>query len=403
MTNAAGGAASVRLRCAPGVSCRLRSDGECEVEGLRGSARVGQLALPVLSVFLTPVSLAQGVSALEAQLAGTQSALDLLTTIVALRDVGALVDADGDLSPFQTDARSEGFGALPIHAAMLSDVVRTQGWMAGIAQVVRPGDRVLEIGCGTGVLAVAAARAGASEVYAVEATPVAELAKRLAADNGVGDVVSVVQGWSTAIQLPERADVLVSEILDDDPFREGVLEATADAAKRLLHPGARILPRRITLLGALVELPEADRSRHGVTSESLQRWQSDYGISFAALQASLRGGTIANVPRKVAGAWRQLSAPVVLADVVLDGSHPMRLDVAHDFAASDAGECHGVVTYFTAELTQETSVTTDPWSAAAATHWLNPTLLVHRARPVVEGDTVRVRYRYPGFPSLALE
>jgi hypothetical protein len=94
---------------------------------------------------------------------------------------------------------------------------------------------------------------------------------------------------------------------------------------------------------------------------------------------------------------------VVLVDVVMDGSHPTRVDTSHGCVATQMGACHGVVTYFTAELADEISVTTDPWNAAAATHWLNPALLLHHGRQLAEGDRVRVRYRYPGFPSLELE
>ena len=402
MTSVAGGGGSVRLRCHPGVACRIRSDGECEIEGPLGRVRVGPLALPVLGTFLAPRRFDEGVSRLQAQLSSTQSALDLLSTIMTLRGVGALRNEDEQSSAFQADARTEGFGALPIHVAMLSDRVRTRAWIEGISELVGQEDVVVEIGCGTGVLAVAAARRS-KKVYAIEATPVAEVAKRLAEDNGVGEVVSVLQGWSTGIELPERADVLVSEILDDDPFREGVLEATADAVRRLLKPDARVLPRRIRMFAVLVELDQDARANHAVTPALLSRWQHDYGVQFGALRDAIGRGLITNAPRRMAGRFRPLSAPVPIADVVLDGRHATRLNEVRECSAIAEGACEGVLTYFEAELTDSVTVTTDPWNSAAATHWLNPTLLFHAAVQVSAGTSLRVRYRYPGYPSLELE
>ena len=73
------------------------------------------------------------------------------------------------------------------------------------------------------MLAVAAARAGARHVYAIEATPLAHEAREVVRANGLEDRVTVVEGWSTRISLPERASVAVSEILGSDALEERVL------------------------------------------------------------------------------------------------------------------------------------------------------------------------------------
>lgn len=91
---------------------------------------------------------------------------------------------------------------------MLPDDRRTGDHLAAIEEAVRPGDVVLNIG--TGVLAVAAARAGARRVYAVEASDIAEVAGRVFAANGVQDRVTLIPGWSRTVDLPEPVDVLVA-------------------------------------------------------------------------------------------------------------------------------------------------------------------------------------------------
>src|SRR5439155_20231788 len=82
------------------------------------------------------------------------------------------------------------------HARMLHDDRRTGDYLAALGQAVRPGDVVLDIGTGSGVLAVAAARAGARHVYAVEASDISEVAERVFAANGMEDRVTLIPGWS---------------------------------------------------------------------------------------------------------------------------------------------------------------------------------------------------------------
>src|SRR3954454_16113224 len=79
-----------------------------------------------------------------------------------------------------------------LHGAMLDDRRRTRSFIAAIEAAVRPGDVVVEIGTGTGVLAVAAARAGARRVYALESANMAAWARRIFAANRVSDRATLV-------------------------------------------------------------------------------------------------------------------------------------------------------------------------------------------------------------------
>jgi type I protein arginine methyltransferase len=103
------------------------------------------------------------------------------------------------------------YAEIEVHRTMVCDRVRTEAFCRAIEEVVRPGDTVLDVGAGTGILSVFAARAGAARVYAVERTAVAALAQELAAANGVADCVHVIHGDVLDLELPERVDVIVSE------------------------------------------------------------------------------------------------------------------------------------------------------------------------------------------------
>ncbi|EFN58096.1 hypothetical protein CHLNCDRAFT_142415 [Chlorella variabilis] len=76
------------------------------------------------------------------------------------------------------------------------------------------GKVVLDVGTGSGILAIFAARAGAKKVYAVEATDMAKFAKRLVAAQGLEATVEVIQGVIESVEIPEKVDIIISELMD---------------------------------------------------------------------------------------------------------------------------------------------------------------------------------------------
>lgn len=156
-------------------------------------------------------------------------------------------------------AFSKPFPHLLQHQPLLEDEERVRAFAAAIRTAVRPGDVVLEVGSGTGVLAVLAARAGARRVYAVERTGLAEVAAAVARENGVGSKVRVIEGDTLAIRLPERADLLITETLGHLGLEEGLGAIVRDARRRHLQPGARVLPCRLRLHVAPLALPAFSR------------------------------------------------------------------------------------------------------------------------------------------------
>ena len=135
---------------------------------------------------------------------------------------------------------------------MIRDRVRTDAFRRAIDAVVRPGDVVLDVGAGSGILSMFAARAGAARVYAVEQTTVAVLAQQLAAANGFDETITVFQGDVLDIEPPERVDVIVSEWLGGFGIDEGMLAPVIAARDRWLKPGGIMIPRTVTARVALV-------------------------------------------------------------------------------------------------------------------------------------------------------
>lgn len=144
------------------------------------------------------------------------------------------------------------------HFPMLADQARNRAYAEAIAAKVRPGDIVLDIGCGAGLTAMLAARAGAKHVYTCEQQPlIAQAAERVIAANGLSDRITVIPKWSHDIiigqDMPEAADLVISEIVDTVLLGEGALATLTHAMQFLAKPEARAIPERGTLYAQPVQ------------------------------------------------------------------------------------------------------------------------------------------------------
>jgi SAM-dependent methyltransferase len=144
------------------------------------------------------------------------------------------------------------------HRSMLADEPRNRAYESAIRSAVRPGDLVLDIGAGSGLLAMMAARAGAGRVVACEADrALAATARGIVAANGYGEGVEIVAERSTRLDragaLEAGADLIVAEIFSHTLLDEGAIESLNDAMNRLAAPGARIIPCSASIQVALAE------------------------------------------------------------------------------------------------------------------------------------------------------
>lgn len=146
-----------------------------------------------------------------------------------------------------------GWGA-DFHDLMLGDELRMRAYRHALREAVVPGDVVVDLGTGTGVLARWALEAGAARVYGIERDP--EILARAVVEAGeaaMGDRFVAVGGLSFEVTLPEPADLLVSEILGNLVDNEDCARILDDAARRFLRPGGRRLPQRAERYLAPVE------------------------------------------------------------------------------------------------------------------------------------------------------
>lgn len=157
--------------------------------------------------------------------------------------------------------RRLGAASVPFwHIPMMNDAPRNDAFEAAIKAAIAvagPGARVLDIGAGSALLSLMAARAGAQRVVACEMEPlIAEMAQQIVAQNGYADRITVHAKPSTdlavGVELDAPAQILVSEILSSDLLTEKVLDTFEDAHRRLLAPDALVIPRAASAMGCLV-------------------------------------------------------------------------------------------------------------------------------------------------------
>jgi hypothetical protein len=385
--------AGTLLRLAPGLRTRLDGAGHVLVDAPDGTIiDAGPNGFATLAMFARPLRLEAAIARLERDGEDPTELLPTLGVLNVLIEDGALVPAEAD--PFPT----RGWADPVEHARMLHDDRRTNDYIAALRRAVGPDDVVLDIGTGSGVLAVAAARAGARHVYAVEASDIADVAERVFARNGVQDRVTLIRGWSREIELPERADLLVAELIGNEPLEEEILETTLDARRRLLKPGARLIPDRLELLARPLCLPDADARQRALGPRALERWRELYGMEFQPLLDTASPDPVNNpAEAEVLAGWPPVGPPVTLATVELGRYRRPTVDATADLSVAPDTPVNAVAVTFRAHLHSGVVHTLDPWRWPSSS-WATSLWVLPDAVRIASGERLRVRYsrRVPG-------
>ena len=253
----------------------------------------------------------------------------------------------------QTSQPIRPFVGVNPHRALLSDGTRTEAFARAIEQVVKPGMSVVDLGTGSGVLAMMAARAGATRVVALEVDSSARLAHQVVADNGFADVITVMEADSRHVVVGSDFDVVVSECMGNFFVTDEMQRAIQDA-KRFLKPGGTFIPARIQLWLAPCFAPQFDE---------VAFWARDhYGFDFGAgLDVALNQCYVTRLPGELlageAQCWKTLDLVAMQHD--LTGRVEMTVDKAVTL--------HGVCGWFDAELCDDVVLSTHP--DAPTTHW----------------------------------
>jgi predicted RNA methylase len=249
------------------------------------------------------------------------------------------------ISPVSVDSE----GLLRFHAAIVADPRRASLFREAISKTVRPGDLVLDIGCGTGILGFFALQAGARKVIAVDNGDVIDLARAIARKNGTIDRIEFLHADSTRVEREERADVAVADLCGSFGINAGLLALMADARRRLVKPNGRIIPRAVCLFAAPVEHPGIHRGMN-VWSAGVE------GVDLSAARTFAQ-----NNPYHVELAPdAPLSDARSIARVDLHEIDRPDVEGSAEFTISRDGTLHGIAGWFEAELSPGVAMTNGP-------------------------------------------
>ena len=267
---------------------------------------------------------------------------------------------------------------LQFHAFCLTDTgTRLDQYARAIARVVRPGDVVVDIGAGTGILSFLACQAGARRVYAIEASDAAVYGEMLA--GRFSDRVQFIQSPSTRVTLPEHADVIVGDVHDTFGLQAGGLGSWIDARERFLRPGGVVIPSCIQLYVAPVEAPDLYR-------RTIEVWrQQIHGVDISPIRA-----LAVNQPYPARLTPEQLiAAPSPVATVALASTTALHVSGTVRVTAARAALLHGVCGSFATTLAEGIEMSNRPGNADT-TNFAQAFFPIDAPQPVSGGDRIEV-------------
>lgn len=321
------------------------------------------------------------------------------------------VSADRTAETRGTLVRWPGAPLLSYHFPMIAEQPRNVRYERALLRAIRAyqrandgrGPHVLDIGSGTGLLALMAARGGARQVTSVEMVPaIAEVARQIVARNGYADVVTILNTRSDELSLyamgGEPADLLVSELIDDHVIGDGVLSSIADARRRLLTREALIVPRG----GRMFAVPISLRAQgpKGVALDDLNILLADQLVLTHPYHST-------KLQRLADSEYDVLAPPVELFDFDWAGEIPGtlaegRTGKQQTFWFNKSGCFNGVLITFTLQMDAREGMASDDGDDTEEnatyssgfdnpeTHWDNPVRFLPVELHVQAGQTLYI-------------
>jgi len=268
------------------------------------------------------------------------------------------------------------------HFTMLHDRRRNDVYEASIARAVKD-RRVLEIGTGTGLLSMLAARSGAKSVVTCEAVDViAERAGQIIAANGFADRITIVPKRSTDLlvgrDLPERAEVLITETFSSNLLDEGIIGTIEHAHEHLLAPNATVLPASASAFGFLIggELLHDMLFVGRIKGLDLSPFNEFAPRNLAVSLDSMPHEKLSDDSLLMRFDLKDRHFPLTRREVTLTGTR--------------SGVCVGVAQWIRIELDEQTVYDNRPSAEAANAHWSQLVYRFPKPLQVSPGDTLRV-------------
>lgn len=278
------------------------------------------------------------------------------------------------------------FSDLHAQERMLADEQRMAFYHEAITRKIKPGDRVIDLGTGTGILAAFASRAGARQVYAVDHSSIINHAQILAAVNGIENV-NFEDVHSKKLHLEEKVDVILHEQIGDFLFDEAMVPNVCDLRDRLLKPGGQILPAQFELFCEPMTVNDERRVPF------IWELNDVYGFDFSFMESSRPKDAeyygIASCDLGVVKHFLGKPSPIMEVDLhtVMEGEMPLSVTLRRTVRTK--GPLDGLVVYMKAKVDDDLVLSSSPLDPERAPHWGFRILRLDQSEVEI-GDTLEV-------------
>jgi len=275
------------------------------------------------------------------------------------------------------------YSSFHIHEEMLKDTVRTRTYQRAIMD--NPADFkdkiVLDIGCGTGILSIFAARAGAKHVYAIEFAEIAIFAREIIKKNGLEDKITVLKGKMEELVLPvPQVDIIISEWMGYFLLYESMLDSVLWARDKYLVPGGKMLPDRAQLYVAAIEDGQYKHQKKTF-------WNDVYGVDMSCLTPTVMKEPLVDT----VDSQMIMSEPCKILDLDLTTCKTSDVNFTAEYSLrmKYTDRVHGMVAWFDtpfANLQRPVMLSTSPYKKY--THWKQTVFYMEEDMDVREGEVI---------------
>lgn len=270
-----------------------------------------------------------------------------------------------------------------IHEEMLKDEVRTLSYRNSIVnnKHLFKDKVVLDVGCGTGILSMFAAQAGAKMVIGIDCSEIIVQARQIVKDNRFDHIITLIKGKVEEVTLPvEKVDIIISEWMGYFLLYESMLDTVIFARDKWLAPGGLIFPDKATLYITAIEDTE-------YKEEKINFWDKVYGFNMSCIkEMALREPLVDTVDQNMV---ITNACPILKVDILTVKKSELDFSAPFKLTAGRNDYCHAFVAYFDIEFSKchkPIYFSTGPKSRY--THWKQTVFYLTDVLSIRQGETI---------------
>lgn len=304
-------------------------------------------------------------------------------------EAGAATPMEAGKSPEELKAATskdyyfDSYSHFGIHEEMLKDGIRMDRYRRAILnnKHLFKDKVVLDVGCGTGILSMWAAKAGARRVFGVDMASIADQARAIVKANGHDDVVTIIRGKIEEVKLPEKVDIIISEWMGYFLLYESMMDSVLIARDKWLKKGGLLFPDKASLYVCAIEDAEYRRDK-------IEFWDDVEGFDMSCIKemALLEPLVDTCEPEQI------ISSAAKILEVDIYTVTKEQLDFTNNFEVRlmRSDFVHALVAYFTVTFSEtHTKIRLDTSPRAPYTHWKQTVLYLQDPFIANKNETIK--------------